>query len=310
MPTALQTATDTPTASDSAAASPRAPCGSGTILVIDQETDTLLAIPTYCHRWDCDRCAEVRVRRARAMAAAGKPERRLTLTTRPRPWMSLRAAVRLWRKWFTRFLREIRKLFGHTPYMVFLETHKSGWPHLHVLVRGCYMPQRMLSDIWLRITGSFKVHVQGVANTWQAVEEASKYYLKTAQQVHAACPHTPVYTMSRDWLPDGWRDGDRPPGNYRFYCFARMPWEEALATLEELGATLVPSLANPAHVEIHMLGPPDPDVVAGIEACGDFAELELLTSLQTLRTAPDGLATPIDELKDMQHYYTRPWGVE
>jgi len=310
MPTALDTATDTPTPSDSAAPSSRPPCGSGTILVIDHDTDTLIAMPTYCHRWDCDHCAEVRVRRARAMAEAGKPKRRLTLTTRPRPWMSLHAAVRLWRKWFTRFLREIRKQFGPTPYMAFLETHKSGWPHLHVLIRGSYMPQRMLSDIWLWITGSFKVHVQGVDNTWKAVQEASKYYLKTAQEVHAACPHTPVYTMSRDWLPEGWRDGDRPSGSYTFYAFCRLPWEAALATLEELGATLIPSLRNPAHVEVHMLGPPDPDVARGIEACGDFAELEVLTALQAITTAPDGLATAIDDLQDRQHYHAHPWAYD
>ncbi|MBA7536813.1 hypothetical protein ES705_29078 [subsurface metagenome] len=264
-------------------------------------------VPTFCHRWDCDPCARKRVRRARAMAAAGKPERRLTLTTRPRPFLPLDVAVRWWRKCFTKFLRELRKEFGPTPYMAFLELTKAGWPHMHVLVRGSYMPQRMLSEIWLRITGSFKVHVQGVDNSWKAVEEASKYYLKTAQQVHAACPHTPVYTMSRDWLPDDWRQGDNPPGNYEFYGFCRLTWEHAVGLLDDLGALVTPRSDNPAHLQIRMLGPPDPDVAAGIEACADFGELNLLTALQTIALAPQGLATPTTELQDAYHYYICPW---
>lgn len=306
----METATTLESPSGANALSSRPACGSGVILCIDRETDTLIAMPTYCHRWDCDHCAQVRVRKARAMAAAGKPQRRLTLTTRPRPWMSLRNAIRWWRKCFTKFLRELRKIFGPTPYMAFLELTKAGWPHLHVLIRGCYMPQRMLSNIWLWITGSFKVHVQGVDNSWKAVEEASKYYLKSAQAIHAACPHTPVYTMSRDWLPDDWREGDRPQGSFQFFAFCRIPWEDALDVLERLGATLAPAPDNPLHVEIHMRGSPDPDVAAGIDACGDYGELELLSCLTAISSSPRGVADDVQHLRDVQDYHAHPWAYD
>lgn len=289
---------------------PRKPCGSGTILCIDEENQVLLAIPTFCHRWDCTPCAARRVAKARAMAAAGQPERILTLTTRPDPDVPLERAVRWLRKCQTRLFVKIKKEFGRTPYMSFLELHKSGWPHLHILTRGCYIPQRMLSAWWAEITGSWKVYIQKIKRTWKGVNEATKYYLKTAQQVHAACPHAPVYTKSRDWLPADWNDPARPPGSYTFFTFCRIPWEEALATLEALGATIQSAKANPAHKEIRMCGPPDVREAHAIDACGDWGELSLLAALSAIAASPHGLATDIRTLQDSQHYYSRPWGVE
>lgn len=288
----------------------RPPCGSGVILCIDQDTDTLLAIPTYCHRWDCEPCARANVARIRAMAAAGKPTRILTLTTRPRPFLPVDVAVRWIRKCQRKLFAKIRKEFGNTPYMSFLEFHKSGWPHLHILLRGAYIPQRMLSDWWLQISGSFKVHVQQVSNTWKGVQEATKYYLKSAATVNEHCPAAPVYSKSRDWLPDDWNASDRPEGSFKFFAFCRLPWEAALGTLEDLGATIVPSADNARHVEIHMCGPPDPDASRGIEACGDFGELELLSALQAIATSSQGLATAVNELQDTQHYLAHPWAYD
>jgi len=65
--------------------------------------------------------------------------------------------------------------------LMFLEIKRgrsSGlWhPHLHVLVEGKYIPQKLLSDHWLAITGdSFIVHVEALSSPAKAVSYVAKY---------------------------------------------------------------------------------------------------------------------------------------
>jgi len=64
-------------------------------------------------------------------------------------------------------------------YFCVLEPHKSGFPHLHIVVKTPYylIPQRKLSELWCRYTGSRVVYIRRVRNR-REVFYLLKYLLK------------------------------------------------------------------------------------------------------------------------------------
>lgn len=262
-------------------------CGTGVILLTDDATGELFAVPTFCHRWDCPHCGPYRQTKARAQAKGGKPERIITLTTRPRPGMDTEQAVRWIRERWQRLLCRLRRRFPRLEYYAVTELHKSGWPHLHILTRGCYIPQRMLSAWWLKLTGSFKVHIQRIHKTWKGIAEATKYLLKTARQFHKAAPTLPVYTMSRKWLPDDWNADDRPQGSRTFFAFCRLGWTAFREILERLGAEAnqVDTTGRVFSVSIH--GPPDPRTCDLIQSFGTWGAAQLVNALLAWHRFPN-----------------------
>jgi len=289
---------------------PLSRCGSGVILLLDQEVGALVAVPTFCHRWDCPKCGRDRTRKARAQAAAGRPQRMITLTTRPRRDMGLEEGARWIRKRWTALARKIREEFGPFEYMAFLELHKSNWPHLHILTRGCYIPQRMLSDWWTKLTGSFKVHIQAITQTWKGVQEATKYYLKSAQQLHETCPNLPVYTLSRGWLPADYKDGDKPAGSYKFFCHIPLSWDLLEEALELCEATTAPCPDKPGGLIIHLSGPPNDAAQATINRFGIRGEIALLAALNVVFATPAAINRPIEDLQTEQWFNAGMQGPE
>lgn len=281
-------------------------CASGVVLYLNSDARSLVAVPTYCHRWDCPTCGKARAGRAQAIAASGKPERMITLTTRPRKGLSLDGAVRWIRGRWTVLLKHLRREFPRIEYMAFVEMHKSGWPHMHILTRGCYIPQRLLSRWWQDLTGSHRVHIEAYANTWKAIHEATKYYLKTARAVHDAAPRLPVYTKSRGWLPEDWNEDKRPTGSYTFYAFCRMNWQDLLSFLDVLDIDIVDTPDHPGHFTLSRAGPLEPRLTEEVYACGSWAELELISALDLYFADPARAHRDPVLLKDRQEYTVNP----
>ncbi|MBA7619473.1 hypothetical protein ES703_26812 [subsurface metagenome] len=278
-------------------------CATGVILYLDLEAQRLIAVLALCHRWDCSTCGKRRLARARAMAVAGAPERIITLTTRPRPGLSTQAAVKWMRNRWNAMLRRLRRNYPRMEYMAFAELHKSGWPHLHILTRGCYVPQRVLSDWWMNLTGSFKVHIQAVDRTWKAVNEATKYMLKTARHFHQAAPQLPVYTMSKGWLPADWAEGDRPAGSYKFYAFASLCLADFSALLKNLHVDMLPVPATPGHSFLARDGPIPDDLTAQTYDVGTWAEKEIMSALDLFFADPARACADVEDLKAKQEFY-------
>lgn len=142
--------------------------------------------------------------------------------------------------------------------MAALEIQKNGTPHLHVLQRGTYIPQRWLSAAWLSLTGSFKVYIEKVNHVEGAVDELTKYLCKTAAQVQAACPGRPLWTMSRNWLPADFDDkSDREPRD-PYACHFRLAMADVEWVLEKLDAFLEEVPDRPYHYAVKWRSMPDP----------------------------------------------------
>lgn len=137
-------------------------------------------IKLSCRSWACEDCAKGRRKKLIAEAKEGKPERFITLTVNPN-WFSgpeERAAkmVEAWRTIRRRFLAlsENNKL----EFMAVFELTAKGEPHLHIMQRGSFIPQKWLSQQMLELMGAPIVDIRVVQSAKKVGEYVSKYISK------------------------------------------------------------------------------------------------------------------------------------
>lgn len=156
--------------------------------------------PLYCKCWHCPTCQPRRSKRLIGEAMDGQPQRFLTLTINPAlydsPSDAAKAMVEGWRK-----MREAIKLYYDVkryPFFAVFEATKKKWPHLHILVRGMYIPQWLLSFWWKEFTGSPVVDIRYISRRRNAARYVAKYVGKGPNQF-VGCKR---YWRSMDWLPE------------------------------------------------------------------------------------------------------------
>lgn len=142
------------------------------------------AITLFCNSWSCEICAPRRQKRLVAEICDGLPERLLTLTCRPgtaaTPALQARMMADAWRILIS-WIREIWHEVDHQYFVVF-EAHKSGWPHMHIALRGHYMPHWWLSAAWEALTGSPGVDIRMIYNPKQCAHYVAKYMGKDSHR--------------------------------------------------------------------------------------------------------------------------------
>lgn len=168
--------------------------------------------------------------------------------------------------------------------MAFVELHKSGWPHLHILTRGAYIAQRDLSQRWFHYTRSFRVYIQQIRKTWKGIHEATKYYLKTAQQVHEQSPNLPVYTHSRNWIIPSDSKTGAPPANRKFYSWFGLDLADVADLVDQLGGSLDATPDSPRDYDVHFPRPPNADQLYLIYQIASWREVHLTAYLQWFYT--------------------------
>jgi len=234
----------------------------------DPDTAERFRVPLSCGRLDCPVCGDRKRRRMVAEILAGLPERLLTLTLRTipghSPHQSARRIVRAWR----RFLAAVRKTFPDFRYWKALEFTKAGTAHLHVACRGSYIPQRMVSALWLKASGSYIVHIERIRGARHGAVEVAKYVVKSAQRLGQMDPPIRLTSHSRDWLPDDWnKDQGEARGLVFLFrecppaCAGKDPWRRLNVTWEW-------HPHHPGRQVARCHSPPDPDVVQGMLALG------------------------------------------
>jgi len=135
-----------------------------------------------------------------AKAAAGNPERFVTLTCNPQVGSSpddrLLMLARAWRVIVQRLRR---KWPGQTvEYLAVVEATKRGEPHLHILLRSPWLPQAWLSNAMAEIMDSPIVDVRYVRNRREVVRYVAKYVTK-APHHFGTCKR---YWSSKNWEQD------------------------------------------------------------------------------------------------------------
>jgi hypothetical protein len=199
------------------------------VLLASVAGDSGLAITLRCRSWNCDACKPDRVKRCFAEMVAGRPTTFITLTVRAGKFRSANEAahglVVAWRQVRRRAITTF-KLKELEFYAVF-EATKAGWPHLHILARCDWIPQKWLSDQMKARLDSPVVDIRVVGSHDKGAQYLAKYLGKAHMQF-GTCKR---YWHSRNWLPSGWsykkaeRQADRK-------------WHVLNTTLEALGRRL------------------------------------------------------------------------
>lgn len=100
-----------------------------------------------CRSWTCEQCVDYRRRQLKRLARAGKPTSFITLTSRATDDETAderaQKMVRAWRLIVKRAKRQFH--LKRLPYLTVIEATKKGEPHLHILARVKWLPQKWLS---------------------------------------------------------------------------------------------------------------------------------------------------------------------
>jgi hypothetical protein len=167
-------------------------------------------IPARCRRWNCYACAKINYYKVDSLLSLGEPERFITLSragdTPKRISLNLK-----------HFIQALRRKGYEFEYAAVVELHRNGQAHLHLLQRGDYIPQKVLSKCWHIATskgyqgvGSSVVDIRAI----QGQQSVRGYLLKYLKKSWEAEKHDPKswaalqenypglnhYRMSKNWL--------------------------------------------------------------------------------------------------------------
>jgi hypothetical protein len=175
-------------------------CKTGALIGVSRERGTAIVVPLSCKSWLCDRCRQTLRRHWEHVALAGEPERFITLTCDPKKYPSPLDAFRGLSRAFNRLCISIRKKYGKFEFLRVWELHKSGWPHLHILQRGSYIPQEWLSSEWERLGGGPIVDIRKINDQSQTTKYIVKYMGKQFAELQRLWTGTRLISKSRGWV--------------------------------------------------------------------------------------------------------------
>lgn len=77
-------------------------------------------------------------------------------------------------------MKILRRRYGATriQYALVWELTKRGYPHAHILLRAPYLPQKLVSREWQRLSGANIVDIRQIRSEGEAAAYVSKYLTK------------------------------------------------------------------------------------------------------------------------------------
>lgn len=188
--------------------------------LVKHEGTHLTVRPLRCRCWQCEHCAPERRRDLKWKARNGRPTKFLTLTIRKGQFATpaLQAAEmakgwRMLRQYLCRLLD--RKSI---PFLAIIEKHKSGWPHLHLLLRTGWIDHRLIREWWQGRFNSPMIWIEEVESEVKAAVYVSKYVAKHPERYEGA----KRYWCSKDWDP--------PKGKEESNAIDESVWFEVLTS--------------------------------------------------------------------------------
>lgn len=173
-------------------------------------------IPLRCKSWRCPECAPINRRRLNRRLADTRPTHLITLTCRPASFSCPYEAFRHLSAALPNLVKRLKRQFPalDLQYLLVWERGKSGWPHIHLVARTSFLPQRVLSRHWRELTGAPVVDIRRISDHRGAVHYVAKYLTKGP-----GCP-SPMHAFRTSrgfWATPGGLFG-RPSG-------PRLPWQ-------------------------------------------------------------------------------------
>lgn len=175
-------------------------CRQGAILVISHAAQAIVIVPTRCKLWRCPTCGPILARQWQTRIAAAKPTRFMTLTCDPAHFPTPGHAYDAMKAALPKLVRILRQRAGAFEYAATWELHESGYPHLHLLCKGVYLPKSMIRYHWNALGIGYIVHIRQVDDDKQAAWYVTKYVTKTLTTVAATIRFTRLIQVSRGFL--------------------------------------------------------------------------------------------------------------
>ena len=155
-------------------------CGEHIVVNGDEREKT--AVTLFCLSWQCSHCADTRKAGLIAEAIGGQPNIFLTLTLRRSQAQTAELGAKLLvHSWRLVRLRIMRKYgWKKLPFIAVFEPHKSGWPHLHIMLRSAFIDQGFVSDCMNELANSPIVDIRAIDNQGRVAGYVAKYCAKGA----------------------------------------------------------------------------------------------------------------------------------
>lgn len=153
-------------------------CGEWSLV---QRSDAgLKAIPMRCHKWSCSDCGPRQKRRLLRCLQTTTVDALITLTCASSHFPDPATAFVYLSHQIPHLMKRLRRAYplASIEYFCVWEETRAGWPHVHVLMRGPYIPQRLLSHHWSQLARSPIVDVRAVHQSQDAARYLSKYLTK------------------------------------------------------------------------------------------------------------------------------------
>lgn len=201
-------------------------CG-GWSLVKHEPTGTR-AITLWCRSWTCADCAPYRIGALKKLGSVGQPTTFITITVNPAIGQDSQDRARQLSEAWKVVVKRARRKFLKAPleYLAIFEETKRGEPHLHILARAPYIPQKWLSDQMKMLIAAPVVDIRRVKGSKQAAWYVAKYAGKGPKAFPA---------LKRYWQSTRWNiDPDRPArGDQRVDTGWRI-WQEPLVVIRDI----------------------------------------------------------------------------
>ncbi|MBA7545992.1 hypothetical protein ES705_38374 [subsurface metagenome] len=266
--------------------------------VLPKETDELTFFPVTCGTWACGGCAQRKLARLTAQAHAGKPNKRLMLSTLPDNFRSRIERVRRFRKHLALLVKRIRRAWGPFEYFAPVELTQRAAAHTHILARCGFIDQDWLSRNWEQISGAKVIWIKPIKKEASAVLHAVKYCLKMAAEISQGTPGFRPVTMSAGYLPDDWHPKDAADSDFEFVAFFRLPGPAFYDALERFGFEAVPSTSLQGGLVLRARGPPNWEALDLARCFGSAGARKLAAILLCTVLRPSAHRVPIEQLRD------------
>lgn len=197
-------------------------CGSTTLVKRQPHENEIRALA--CRSWHCQDCAPRRRKRLIAEGIGGNPQIFLTLTCRrsqaSSPPDAAKKLAHAWRKLRLRAIRHYR--LEKLPFICVFEKHRSGWPHLHIMLRAKWLDQHWLSQQMQELLNSPVVDIRRIKHPKQVASYVSKYIAKQPHQF-GTCKR---YWKSQDYELREERKNKEPLPPHVWFEVLLKTWEE------------------------------------------------------------------------------------
>jgi len=175
-------------------------CGKGSIIGASPDRSHVVIIPMRCKSWDCPVCGPAKRRAWIARFQAAEPEREITLTCPAGKWSTPQDAAWHMKNAWVKLVARIRRKYGLFEYGLVWELTLRGTPHMHILARGSYIPQKWLRLQWIELGIGEIVHIASVKSHAKHAAHICKYLAKDTGQTAMELAPMRIVQTSKNFL--------------------------------------------------------------------------------------------------------------